>query len=115
MINDCAVSRNSISYSNAQIEVDTSPLKAWFDTVEKRFYVLFDYNQKWVSKRFSNLVAISENGKLAWTAVLPTDSDADCFTDAYVENNVLKAFSYSCNYCEICLSTGMLVKKEFTK
>ncbi len=109
------VLKKKVSYGGVSIICAYSVSKAWWDASRKWFIVLMEFFEKKSAKRFHNLVAYDFDNNLIWEAELPTDSDADCYTDAEVEDDTLSAFSFSGYRCMIDVETGRILSSSFTK
>jgi hypothetical protein len=64
---------------------------------------------------YRNLVCVGPDGKLRWTAELPTTEPADCFVGIRRDGDALLANSWSCYAVWINPVTGESLKREFTK
>ena len=89
--------------------------KAWYDDRRNQVIVLMEYTAQQSIQQFRNLVAYSLNNKQMWEAELPTTSGVEAYVDADIDNEELRAFSFSCFRCLINLDNGKIKKKTFAK
>ena len=76
--------------------------------------VLLDYAAA-PSGPSQNLVRVRANGKIAWTADLPTNSSTDAYVAFDLDGGVLAANSWSGHRVQLDRETGRIVDKVFTK
>lgn len=65
------------------------------------------------ARRFHNLVRVSSEGRLLWTAPLPTDPDT--FVAIRVEGDCAVAQTWSGFNMQLDLKTGQALRQEFVK
>jgi hypothetical protein len=65
--------------------------------------------------RFENLACFNGDGSLRWRAALPENSGHDCFVGIALDNDQLRANTWSCFALWLDLLTGRASKTAFTK
>ena len=65
--------------------------------------------------KMRNLGRYTPRGACKWRAELPERDGADCYTDAWIADGALAAFSCSCYDCRLSWRTGRIVRQVFTK
>ncbi|HEV8482164.1 MAG TPA: hypothetical protein VGV87_01290 [Blastocatellia bacterium] len=80
--------------------------------VSERWLIREDYFHFPAS--LSNLYCIDGSLATVWSAELPSSDDSYC-NDAKVVDGKLFAWTWNCYRCELDMSSGRIVAKQFTK
>lgn len=61
-----------------------------------------------------NLIKLDSDGKVSWTAELPTGEPSDCYVSFHLDGDVF-AHSWSCYRVRIDRRSGLITERTFTK
>jgi len=75
--------------------------------------IVFDWTNSQGQDR--NLVCTEPDGRVRWTAELPTTDPTDCFVAVRQDRDWLLANTWSCYVVWIDPATGQTLKTQFTK
>jgi hypothetical protein len=80
--------------------------------------VLYDWmglKSGYSERNIENLVRLDVTGKTLWSAKLPQDGPADCFTDIRLERDKLAGFTFSCWIVSVDIASGSVTRVAFHK
>ena len=108
--------KKRIEINGVTIELPYSILDA--EKFEQNILVIFDYMEFNQSSIARNLQCLSQDGSVIWLAENPTTQSCDAyvnFSGFDLVNNFVIANNFAGFKCYIELTTGKLLKSEFTK
>lgn len=82
--------------------------------IGSRVLVIFDYMAYQNGRPAANLVAFDEHQKKVWEAQNPSDRPTDAFVN-FLSESPFTVWNFAGYSCEIDLTTGRLLKSEFSK
>jgi hypothetical protein len=77
--------------------------------------VLLHYRAHWESSTAHNVVRVTTAGEVVWKAAPPELGTNDTYTDLWVSEVGIRAFSWSCHKVRLDPETGRIVECVFTK